>query len=237
MKKPSRTYMFGRNEIFIVFLLLVFTSLLLFSVGVMIGKRLLENECKLILEDGQKKLETCQKDIELKTKAASLPSIPTGIAAAATTPSTANIAAAKPETVAKPEIVAKPETKAKPETAGKPETPAKPAQAVTPPKVEAAKQEADPSHLGIKEITTDIKGKYTVQVSAYKDELEAQQMAYSLYNMGFKSAYYIETELPNKGLWYRVGIGFFDKKTSADLFGEMLRKQNKISSYIVRKVE
>lgn len=225
MKTPSKSYTFGRNEIFIVFLLLIFTSLLLFSVGVMIGKRLLENECKLILEDEQKKLELCQKDTELKVKAASIPaSQPSNPVLENTVPS-----AVTAETKQTQAPVTVPATQLP--TTTKAEAKAKTTE------VEQKVPETNPAQLGIKEITSDIKGKYTVQVGAYKDELEAQQLAYSLYNLGFKSAYYIETELPNKGVWYRVGIGFFDKKPSADLFGEMLRKQNRISSYIVRKVE
>jgi cell division protein FtsN len=50
-------------------------------------------------------------------------------------------------------------------------------------------------------------------------------------------AYYMEAEIPGKGLWYRVGIGFFDKKSSADMFAEMLKKQGKITSYLIRRVD
>ena len=91
--------------------------------------------------------------------------------------------------------------------------------------------------LGIKEITDEIKGKYTIQISSYQDEEEAQREARSLLDDGYKMAYYMEAEIPGKGLWYRVGIGFFDKKSSADMFAEMLKKQGKITSYLVRRVD
>jgi cell division septation protein DedD len=98
-------------------------------------------------------------------------------------------------------------------------------------------EEQTASSLGIKEITDEIKGKYTIQISSYQDELEAQQVSYQLYSSGFKLAYYMEAEIPNKGIWYRVGIGFFKKRESARIFAEMLKKQGKIESYIIRKID
>ena len=95
----------------------------------------------------------------------------------------------------------------------------------------------NPSDLGIKEITVDIKGKYTIQISSYQDEEEAQKEADSLYKEGYKLAYYMEAEVPGKGLWYRVGIGFFEKKDSAQMFADMLKKQGKITSFLIRRVD
>lgn len=91
--------------------------------------------------------------------------------------------------------------------------------------------------LGIKEITNEIRGKYTIQISSYQDEEEAQREANALYSDGYKLAYYMEAEVPNKGIWYRVGVGFFEKKTSAQMFADMLKKQGKITSYLIRRVD
>lgn len=105
------------------------------------------------------------------------------------------------------------------------------------PKDKIEKIGKSPSNMSIKEITEEIKGKYTIQISSYQNELEAQQVAYKLYSDGFKLAYYMEAEIPNKGIWYRVGIGFFKKRESARIFAEMLKKQSKIESYIIRKID
>jgi len=91
-------------------------------------------------------------------------------------------------------------------------------------------------NLAIKEITSEIKGKYTIQISSYQDEEEAQKEATNLYSSGYKLAYYMEAEVPGKGVWYRVGVGFFEKKSSAEMFANMLKKQGKITSYIVKRV-
>lgn len=91
--------------------------------------------------------------------------------------------------------------------------------------------------LGIKEITDEIKGKYTIQISSYQDEAEAQREASELHDDGYKIAYYMEAEVPGKGIWYRVGIGFFEKRSSAQMFADMLKKQGKITSYLIRRVD
>ncbi len=93
------------------------------------------------------------------------------------------------------------------------------------------------TELGIKEITDDIKGKYTIQISSHQDEEEAKRVAAELYKSGYKLAYYMEAEVPGKGMWYRVGIGFFKQKSSAETFAEMLKKQGKIASYLIRKID
>jgi len=115
--------------------------------------------------------------------------------------------------------------------------PEKAAAADTEKKVEQATEQEAKTELGIKEITNDIKGKYTIQISAHQNEQEAKKIAAELYKSGYKLAYYMEAEVPGKGVWYRVGIGFFKQKSSAETFAEMLKKQGKIASYLVRKID
>ena len=119
--------------------------------------------------------------------------------------------------------------------ATKPETTKSAPETKKPEKME--KWEKSSANLGIKEITNEIKNKYTIQISSYQSEMEAQQAAYQLYSSGFKLAYYMESEIPNKGIWYRVGIGFFKKRESARIFAEMLKKQGKVETYIIRKID
>jgi len=104
-------------------------------------------------------------------------------------------------------------------------------------KADVAVEKETKTELGIKEITNDIKGKYTIQISSYQSEQEAKKIAAELYDSGYKLAYYREAEVPGKGVWYRVGIGFFRQKSSAETFAEMLKKQGKIASYLIRKID
>lgn len=108
--------------------------------------------------------------------------------------------------------------------------------------VEEVKPEAKPeteteASLAIREITSDIKGKYTIQISSHQNEDEAKKIAGDLYKSGYKLAYYMEADVPGKGTWYRVGIGFFKQKSSAETFAEMLKKQGKIPGYMIRKID
>jgi cell division septation protein DedD len=105
-------------------------------------------------------------------------------------------------------------------------------------KNEEVKPEALPeASLVIREITSDIKGKYTIQISSHQGEDEAKKIAGELYKSGYKLAYYMEADVPGKGTWYRVGIGFFKQKSSAETFAEMLKKQGKIAGYLIRKID
>lgn len=93
------------------------------------------------------------------------------------------------------------------------------------------------SVLGVKEITSDIKGKYTIQISSHPTEEEAKNIADKMYQDGEKLAYYMEAEIPGKGTWYRVGVGFFSQRSSAETLAEMLKKQGKINTYLIRKID
>jgi cell division protein FtsN len=249
MKRPFKNYTFERSEIFIMFLLLLFGSVLVFSIGVMLGKRLLENECRLILEDNENKLQECQALTVSNAKTDKEP-----VPAKQENPDLEGTdkKVEEPEVIPADPFIKKPQMQ---EPAKKEETKKQAIQQPAPIKkelpsnlnlkspieekkiVEPSVEESEMEHLGITKITDDIKNKYTVQISAHRDEAEAKQIASDLYVAGFKSSYYLKTEIPNKGTWYRVGIGFFPKKDSAELFADMLKKQGKISSYIIRKID
>jgi cell division protein FtsN len=85
--------------------------------------------------------------------------------------------------------------------------------------------------------TKDTKGKYTVQIDAYQDKDDAEKRTLELYNSGYKLVYYTKVEIPEKGTWFRVGIGFFKLRSDAEKFGEMLKSKDEVTNYIVRKVD
>ncbi|MEI6092291.1 MAG: SPOR domain-containing protein [bacterium] len=204
----------GRKEILLIFFLFLIGAGVIFAMGIKVGEYLFENECPTILEESIKKSSVQEKATQetvTTDDTASAEQIKTDIPT-----ETPKIEQTKSESEPK---INENEKKAK----GKVD--------------KAEKTDKAPSNMSIKEITQEIKGKYTIQISSYQDELEAQQVAYKLYSSGFKLAYYMEAEIPNKGIWYRVGIGFFKKRESARIFAEMLKKQNKIDSYIIRIVD
>lgn len=107
---------------------------------------------------------------------------------------------------------AAPPQPAKPDTAAKPETPAEPA---TPSKeaAKAAAKGAEPATA--KEGAA--RGKFVVQVASYHTKKEAEAMAARL-TAGGSAAYIVESNVPDKGTWYRVRIGrHLDQQAARDL--------------------
>ena len=60
-------------------------------------------------------------------------------------------------------------------------------------------------------------GKFTVQLGATQERMEAAQIAARAGAAGLK-AYVAEARLPGKGIWYRVRVGAFGDKESAERF-------------------
>ncbi len=57
-------------------------------------------------------------------------------------------------------------------------------------------------------------GNFTVQVSAFQTEEEAEAYKASLNRKGYHP-YVVAAEIPGKGMWYRVRVGRFEDKNSA----------------------
>jgi cell division septation protein DedD len=70
--------------------------------------------------------------------------------------------------------------------------------------------------------TSKPSGKYTVQVSAVKDAQRAARLVAELRKKGFR-AYQIRTEVPGNGVWYRVRVGAFSDRASADKMAGKLK--------------
>jgi cell division septation protein DedD len=75
------------------------------------------------------------------------------------------------------------------------------------------------------------KGRYTIQVSAYTDRRQADEEVRSMKKRGY-AAFVLATELPNKGTWYRVRVGSFSSRESAEKLAAELKSKEGISSFI-----
>jgi DedD protein len=60
-------------------------------------------------------------------------------------------------------------------------------------------------------------GKYTVQIGATQDRAEAHQMVIRVSKAGLRP-YVMEAKLPGRGLWYRVRVGAFADRATADQY-------------------
>ena len=99
--------------------------------------------------------------------------------------------------------------------------------------VEAAQTNRVPQSMP-KELGTSTLGKYTVQVSSYPTEPEAEKMASDLKAKGF-AAFYVTARIKDR-TWYRVSVGIFATQQEADVYKNDLITRAKVSSAIVQKI-
>ena len=75
------------------------------------------------------------------------------------------------------------------------------------------------------------KVRYTIQVSAYPDRSQAEDEVRNMKKRGY-AAFVVATDLPDKGTWYRVRIGSFSKRESAEKLAAELKSKDGISTFI-----
>lgn len=76
-------------------------------------------------------------------------------------------------------------------------------------------------------------GTFAIQVASTKDPKSADEMVENLLKKGYP-AFSIKADIPEKGTWYRVRIGYFKDKAIAESVQQRLR-QEKYMGIIVRK--
>lgn len=98
-------------------------------------------------------------------------------------------------------------------TPAKSPAPAKPAEK---PKV----QPKQAKQLSPKPKAAETKGRFTIQVAAVRQMDSAEKLVADLKKKGYP-AYQVSVKVPEKGVWYRVRVGAYDRKGAAD---QMLKK-------------
>jgi cell division protein FtsN len=85
-----------------------------------------------------------------------------------------------------------------------------------------------------------VPGSYTLQVGAFKSVAEATERVAVLRRKGVKDAHYFAAQVPDKGTWYRVGIGSYSGKQQAEAAGKSLRASPtaaEVGPFIVQRIE
>jgi cell division septation protein DedD len=75
-------------------------------------------------------------------------------------------------------------------------------------------------------------GSFTVQLGASQDGADAAQLAARAAAAGLK-AYVAEAHLPGKGVWYRVRVGAFADKESAERFRRDVERELRTSAVVM----
>jgi len=80
---------------------------------------------------------------------------------------------------------------------------------------------------------TETDKKLTIQVASLKDSNDADKMVARLKKKGYP-AYMISSNIPEKGIWHRVRIGYFKDKAKAGSTLDKLKKE-KYSPFLVNR--
>lgn len=78
---------------------------------------------------------------------------------------------------------------------------------------------------------TALTAEYTVQVSAFQSINEAVEMVEDLQQKGYY-AYYVKSDLGEKGIWYRVRVGKFSDKARADSGGQRIKQTEQLNYFV-----
>lgn len=113
-----------------------------------------------------------------------------------------------------PKPVQKPTPPAKKPAPSKPVArPISPKPAPSPPRTVAAKPSPQPKPAATTAPAT--RGRFAIQVGSFKEAGSANTLVKRLRSKGH-AAYQLRTEVPGKGVWYRVRVGAFDSRSAAE---------------------
>lgn len=93
------------------------------------------------------------------------------------------------------------------------------------PQLQTAKKEPVPAKAGAPKL------RYTVQVGSYPEKAMADDEARNMKKRGY-AAFVLTTDLSDKGKWFRVRIGSFSNKQSAEKLAKELRSKEGIDGFI-----
>ena len=81
-------------------------------------------------------------------------------------------------------------------------------------------------------------GQFTVQVGSYPNQKDAEERVKALKSLGFAHAYFSAKDLgDSNGTWFRVWLGYFPNYELAKKSGDKLQARGEVKNYLVRKAE
>ncbi len=83
------------------------------------------------------------------------------------------------------------------------------------------------------ETELQVKGRFEVQVAAYRERSQAEQLVKKIAGMGF-SPRVVMKELPGKGRWFRVIVGSFESRSTAQEAAEQMTGKISGLKFVIR---
>ncbi len=118
----------------------------------------------------------------------------------------------------------------KPAVARNIETPAQP-----PPKPDPPPRPAPPPDPPPKAVGGET-GEFAVQVASYGNPIDAERLVDRLRENGYPSAYQSNEDIPGIGMRFRVKVGYFTSKSSAEgVLNRLVKEENLIDAYIFHR--
>ena len=99
--------------------------------------------------------------------------------------------------------------------------------------VQAQPQQAkkEPAPKPVPTPVPDTKIRYTIQIAAYPEREMADEEVKGMKKRGY-AAFIVSSEVPEKGTWYRVRLGSFSNKASAEKLMNELRAKEGLNPFI-----
>lgn len=240
---------FDHREIAVIFSLFVFVSLLMFTVGILVGKGLAQARYESLVAAEAERIKASAKapfspeNVQAHSTGSSV-NYPAHAAAAPA----AQVHAEKAEEHAEPseqgEKQAKLELVPAEQTLGGLKEPAienkELTQVLANPKLRNIFEADDgPKRAPASQLPKSFtSGAFTVQVGSYPAEKDAQERVEALKKLGYPHAFFSTKEIQGKNdTWFRVWLGYFPDETQARLAGQNLKSRGEVKDYLVREAD
>lgn len=249
-------FRFDKREILVIFSLFVFVSLLMFTVGIVVGKGLTQIKYEKTISGLEKPLNDSSNEMQPLDKLSNnIPHEESKTESSITTTTKNSEEEVDPELEenTKTNLVNNSDDKTPLELIPKEKTPLnslrEPSQETNTlldnPKIKALIEKEPLQQKERKVAAVDIvipksfpNGPFTVQVGSYTTKKEAIERIEHLKTLGFPHAYMSVKNIGAEGpTMYRVWLGYFSSAEEAKNGGIALQKRKEISSFIVKKAE
>lgn len=99
------------------------------------------------------------------------------------------------------------------------------------PSVDAGKPEPEVAKVGKREAAWA--GKYSLQVASYRDATQAKELFDKLNGRGYTAVRVVQGEVPGKGTYFRVRLGPFPDRSTAEEIKEKLKSADGLEALVV----
>lgn len=245
MSSSRHPLRFDHREIAVIFSLFVFVSLLMFTVGILVGKGLAQARYESIVAAEAERIKALAH-APFSPQNVQVPAITSGNSVSF--PDTKTHAMTEPKKVGDEPKVEKKDSRLElipaEATLGGLKEPVESkevSQVLANPKIRnifEAEDVGNRTPSSVEPKSSPQQGAFTVQVGSYPAKRDAELRVETLKKLGFPHAFFSAKEIRDKNdTWFRVWLGFFPDETQARLAGQSLKDRGEVKDYLVREAD